>query len=169
MINTDYEESMKNAEKNLEEIQDMIFNEKTIEDRHMMGITPETKKRICSCCAFYSQPTYVACRHCQGFDKFETSAKTEENSMICNRREEIEERLISYINKPVYVKGYCWGRKFDGWTVIYDDGTETFSGKRMVKFDYSGKSYTANGFLPSRFTLGTDSSYGNAFYRTKGD
>lgn len=43
-------------------------------------------------------------------------------NMICNRREEIEQWLIPYIDRPVYVKGYCWSREFDGWTVIYDEG-----------------------------------------------
>lgn len=157
MINTDYEESMKNVEKNLEEIRDMILNEKPIEDRHMMGITPETQKRICSCCAFYDKPTYVACRHCLGFDNFETSAKAEENSMICNRREAIEGCLTPYIDKPVYVKGYCWGRKFDDWVVLYMDG-------ERMSFDYRGNTYPVWGFLPSRFTMDTDSSINNVIY-----
>ena len=78
-------------------------------------------------------------------------------NMICNRQEEIEQWLIPYIDRPVYVKGYCWGRIFSGWTVIYDD-----DGRLL--FDYRGKTYSAWGFLPSRFTLSTDSSYHNAFY-----
>ena len=41
-------------------------------------------------------------------------------NMICNRNDEIEQWLLPYINRPVYVKGYCWNRKFDGWTVIYE-------------------------------------------------
>ena len=77
-------------------------------------------------------------------------------NVICNKREEIKQWLIPYIDRPVYIKGYCWGKEFDGWTVIYDDG--------RLLFDYRGKTYPVYGFLPSRFTLWTDSTYNNAFY-----
>lgn len=33
-------------------------------------------------------------------------------NMICNRREEVEQSLTQYINRPVYVKGYCWNKSF---------------------------------------------------------
>lgn len=36
-----------------------------------MNVSSDTKKRICSCCVNYSKPTVVACRKCNGFDKFE--------------------------------------------------------------------------------------------------
>lgn len=88
-------------------------------------------------------------------------------NMICNRREEIEQWLIPYIDRPVYVKGYCWCKEFDGWTVIYDDGRETISGRRNLLFDYRGKTYSAYGFLPSRYTMSTYSSYNNAFYEVE--
>lgn len=90
MINTDYEESMKNAEKNLEEIRDMILNEKPIEKCHMIGITTETQKRICGCCTYYDKPTYVACRHCMGFDKFECKyEKFGMNTTIVSTKDDI--------------------------------------------------------------------------------
>lgn len=78
-------------------------------------------------------------------------------NMICNKSEEID-LLINYICKPVYIKGYCWNRVFDGWTVIYrrEDGN--------LAFDYRGASYSVKGFLPSRFTMSTSSTYNNAFY-----
>ena len=41
--------------------------------------------------------------------------------MICNRSEDVE-KFIPYLNKPVYIKGYCWNKLFDGWVVIYDKG-----------------------------------------------
>ena len=88
----------------------------------------------------------------------ERTIKAEENSMMCNRREAIEECLTPYINKPVYVKGYCWGREFDGWTVLYMDG-------ERMSFDYRGKTYPVWGFLPSRFTMTTDSSINNVIYK----
>lgn len=84
-------------------------------------------------------------------------------NMICNRVEDIDS-LISYIDKPVYVKGYCWSKSFDGWVVIYDGG-KTWLHDRTLMFDYKGKSYPVCGFLPNRHTLRTDSSYNNAFYK----
>ena len=78
-------------------------------------------------------------------------------NMICNKSENID-LLTHYICKPVYIKGYCWNRVFDGWTVIYrrEDGN--------LAFDYRGASYSVEGFLPSRFTMSTSSTYNNAFY-----
>lgn len=78
--------------------------------------------------------------------------------MICNRKEDID-LFVQYINKPVYVKGYCWNKRFDGLVVVYEDEEN-----RLV-FDYNGKQYSVFGFLPSRFTMRTDSSYNNAFYK----
>lgn len=77
--------------------------------------------------------------------------------MICNRSENID-TLIPYIDKPVYVKGFCWNKRFDGWTVIYNDSTG-------LMFDYKGKAYSVYGFLPSRFTMWCDSTYENAIYK----
>lgn len=77
--------------------------------------------------------------------------------MICNRTENID-ALIPYIDKPVYVKGFCWNRSFNGWTVIYNDGSG-------LMFDYRGKKYSVCGFLPSRFTMRCDSAYENAIYK----
>ena len=77
--------------------------------------------------------------------------------MICNRTENID-ALIPYIDKPVYIKGFCWNRSFDGWTVIYNDGSG-------LMFDYRGKTYSVCGFLPSRFTMWCDSTYENAIYK----
>ena len=82
--------------------------------------------------------------------------------MICNRSED-RDLLTPYIDRPVYVKGYCWGRKFDGWTVIYDEGKNKFRDRNLM-FDYRGKQYSVYGFLPSIYTMRTDSSYNNAFY-----
>ena len=85
------------------------------------------------------------------------------DNMICNRSEDID-LLIPYINKPVYIKGYCWNKRFDGWVVIYE-------GKKMLRsvsnlcFDYRGESHPVFGFLPSRFTMCTSSTYNNAFYK----
>ena len=84
-------------------------------------------------------------------------------NMICNRNDEIEQWLLPYINRPVYVKGYCWNRKFDGWTVIYEGEKSNLVGRNLL-FDYRGKTYPVYGFLPSRYTTSTDSSYDNAFY-----
>ena len=77
--------------------------------------------------------------------------------MICNRAENID-ALIPYIDRPVYVKGFCWNRIFNGWTVIYNDGSG-------LMFDYRGKTYSVCGFLPSRFTMWCDSTYENAIYK----
>ena len=77
--------------------------------------------------------------------------------MICNRTENID-ALIPYIDKPVYVKGFCWNRSFNGWAVIYNDGSG-------LMFDYRGKTYSVCGFLPSRFTMWCDSTYENAIYK----
>ena len=77
-------------------------------------------------------------------------------NMICNRDEDID-RLVPYVNKPIYIKGFCWNRSFDGWVVIYDDGNG-------LMFDYRGKTYSVYGFLPSRFTMSCASNYENAFY-----
>ena len=76
--------------------------------------------------------------------------------MICSKQESID-NLVPYIDKPVYVKGFCWNKSFDGWTVIYNDGGG-------LMFDYRGKTYPVYGFLPSRFTMWCDSKYENAIY-----
>lgn len=52
-------------------VRDTVLTENSSENRTIMSVMSDTKKRICSCCVFYNQPTYVACRHCRGFDKFE--------------------------------------------------------------------------------------------------
>ena len=83
--------------------------------------------------------------------------------MICNRSED-RDLLIPYIDKPVYIKGYCWGRKFDGWIVIYEIEESWLIGRNLV-FDYRGKQYSVFGFLPSKYTMWTDSTYDNAFYK----
>ena len=72
-------------------------------------------------------------------------------NMICNRRKNMEEALTPYINKPVYIKGYCWSKNFDGWVVLYLDETEErdWLGHLNLYFDYKGKRYTVYGFLPS--------------------
>lgn len=82
--------------------------------------------------------------------------------VICNRSEDID-LLVQYIDKPVYIKGFCWNIKFDGWTVIYDIG-KTWLHDRTLMFDYKGKSYSVYGFLPNKYTLYYDSSYGNTIY-----
>ena len=83
--------------------------------------------------------------------------------MICNRSED-RDLLIPYIDKPVYIKGYCCGRKFDGWVVIYEIEESWLTGRNLV-FDYKGKQYSVYGFLPSRHTMWTSSTYDNAFYK----
>ena len=82
--------------------------------------------------------------------------------MICHRKDDINV-LIPYINKPVYIRGYCWTKHFDGWTVIYErkDGANAYSN---LAFDYRGRSYPAAGFLP-QFALPTSSTYNNAFIK----
>ena len=80
-------------------------------------------------------------------------------NMICNKCENID-ALFSYIDKPVYIKGFCWNRHFDGWTVIY-------YGEGELKFDYVGKSYSVRGFLPSCFTSIYSPSYKNAIYKNE--
>ena len=82
--------------------------------------------------------------------------------MICNRCENMD-LLIPYIDKPVYIKGYCWNKKFDGWTVVYDEGKNKFRDINLM-FDYRGEQYSVYGFLPSRYTMCTDSVYNNAIY-----
>lgn len=84
-------------------------------------------------------------------------------NVICNRSEDID-LLTPYIDKPVYVKGICWNRVFDGWAVIYDGGANWFRDMNLV-FDYRGKTYPVSGFLPSQFTMNTSSSYNNAIYK----
>ena len=85
-------------------------------------------------------------------------------NIICNRSENID-TLIPYIGKPVYVKGFCWNREFDGWVVLYDGGTNWLRDVNLV-FDYRGKTYSVFGFLPSRFSLQVPSSSNrNAIYK----
>ncbi len=77
--------------------------------------------------------------------------------------ERIESKDIEkYVALPVYIKGHCWNRTFDGWTVIYRHE----SGSLM--FDYRGASYPVKGFLPNEFTMSCSSTYNNAFYTIKG-
>ena len=83
-------------------------------------------------------------------------------NIICNRKEDID-TLIPYINKPVYVKGFCWNKSFDGWVIIYDND-KSWNDMNLM-FDYRGKSYSVYGFLPSNFTLSTSSTYNNAIYK----
>lgn len=85
------------------------------------------------------------------------------NNMICNINEDIG-LLVPYINKPVYIKGCCWGKKFDGWAIIHYNDKEIKSCKNLL-FDYRGNTYSVYGFLPSRFTMWTDPSDGNAIYK----
>lgn len=84
--------------------------------------------------------------------------------MICNRSENID-ALIPYINKPVYIKGFCWNKKFDGWVVIYDQGKGFWSDMNLA-FDYRGQTYLVSGFLPNRLDLRVPSSSNeNAVYK----
>lgn len=75
--------------------------------------------------------------------------------MICDMRKIEKSQLENYVGKPVYVKGVCWNRSFDGWSVIY----RRESGD--LWFDYRGGNYPVNGFLPNEFTIG--SSKNNCF------
>ena len=75
---------------------------------------------------------------------------------ICDKKENID-FLFPCIDKPVYVKGYCWNKRFDGWTVLYNDNG--------LMFDYRGKTYPVLGFLPSKFTMNTSPTYNNVFYK----
>lgn len=89
------------------------------------------------------------------------------NDIICNRCEDMN-LLIPYINKPVYVKGYCWGKSFDGWVVIYQcEKTKSVINPMNLVFDYHGLTFSVFGFLPSRYTMCTDSLYNNAIYYTE--
>ena len=83
--------------------------------------------------------------------------------MICNRSEDAE-KFIPYLNKPVYIKGYCWNKLFDGWVVIYDKGV-TWLNDHNYMFDYRGVTYPLCGFLPNKYTSHWDSSYNNAIYK----
>lgn len=85
--------------------------------------------------------------------------------MICNRSEDIDS-LAPYINKPVYIKGFCWNRSFDGWVVIYDRGKNWLRDMNLV-FDYRGESYPIQGFLPNRLTMCSNSTYNNAIYKNE--
>ena len=88
-------------------------------------------------------------------------------NMICNRNENIDV-LIPYINKPVYIKGFCWNKSFDGWVVLYLDEKEerNWLGILNLYFDYKGSTYSVYGFLPSRFDLQVPSSSNrNAIYK----
>lgn len=86
-------------------------------------------------------------------------------NMICNRSENLNV-LVPYVGKPVYIKGYCWNRSFDGWVVLYDTGPSWVSDITLM-FDYKGHSYSVLGFLPSRFTSQLDSAYSNAIYKNQ--
>lgn len=85
-------------------------------------------------------------------------------NMICSRNKDIN-LLTPYINKPVYIKGYCWSKSFDGWVVIYDDGRKPWHGERNLLFDYRGETYTVYGFLPGIYATDLSSTYNNAFYK----
>ena len=88
-------------------------------------------------------------------------------NMICNRCENMEDALIPYINKPVYIKGYCWSKRFDGWVVLYLNEQEerNWLGILNLYFDYKGKTYPVYGFLPSRHDTWTSATYNNAIYK----
>ncbi len=87
------------------------------------------------------------------------------DNMICNRSENMD-LLVPYIDKPVYIKGYCWSRTFDGWVVLYiDEYLKDERIERSLKFDYKGRTYSVFGFLPSKYTMCTSSSYNNAIYK----
>lgn len=91
------------------------------------------------------------------------------DNVICNKSEDID-LIIPYINKPVYIKGYCWGRRFNGWAVIYERNKATQSSiidYMNLVFDYHGSTYPVYGFLPNRYTMRIDSSYNNAIYYTE--
>ena len=83
-------------------------------------------------------------------------------NVICDVCENIG-LLDPYINKPVYIKGYCWNRVFDGWAILYV--SEPKYGASDLVFDYRGRTYSAYGFLPGLFTLSYDSKHNNAFYK----
>lgn len=83
--------------------------------------------------------------------------------MICNRSENMD-LLAPYINKPVYIKGYCWGMVFDGWVIIYENEKGRLNG-RSLAFDYRGEQYPVFGFLPNKHTMRTSSTYNNAIYK----
>ena len=87
-------------------------------------------------------------------------------NIICNRNENID-LLIPYINKPVYIEGFCWNKAFNGWVIIYDRGKDNWRDMNLV-FDYRGKTYSVYGFLPSRFDLQVPSSSNrNAIYKSE--
>ena len=83
-------------------------------------------------------------------------------NMICNRNEDID-LLVPYINLPVYIKGFCWNKKFDGWTIIHY-GDRVLPDSKNLLFDYRGNTYPVYGFLPRMFTMSASSTYNNAFY-----
>jgi hypothetical protein len=85
------------------------------------------------------------------------------DNIICNRSENVGQ-LAPYLNQPVYVKGYCYNKRFDGWCIIHNNDKVLIDSRKLV-FDYRGDTYSAYGFLPSRFTMITDSRYNNAFYK----
>lgn len=82
--------------------------------------------------------------------------------VICDRCDNVG-LLVPYINQPVYVKGYCYNKVFDGIGIVHYYDKTLIDSKNLV-FDYRGDTYSAYGFLPSRFTMSTDSRYNNAFY-----
>ena len=85
------------------------------------------------------------------------------DNIICNKSEDIG-LLVPYINMPVYIKGFCWNKKFDGWAIIHYNNKELPSSRNLL-FDYRGNTYSAYGFLPSRFTMSTSLTYHNAIYK----
>lgn len=87
-------------------------------------------------------------------------------NIICNRKEDID-KLIPYINKPVYIEGFCWNKSFNGWVVIYDGDKGSWHDMNLM-FDYRGSTYPVYGFLPSRFDLQVPSSSNrNAIYKSE--
>ena len=85
------------------------------------------------------------------------------DNMICNKSEDIG-LLVPYINLPVYIKGFCWNKKFDGFAIIhYED--KVLPSSRNLLFDYRGNTYSVYGFLSSRFTMSTSSTCNNAIYK----
>lgn len=77
--------------------------------------------------------------------------------MICDMQKIEKSQIENYVGKPVYVKGVCWNRLFDGWSVIY----RRESGD--LWFDYRGANYSVDGFLPNEFTLSFGSKSNNCF------
>lgn len=84
-------------------------------------------------------------------------------NMICDKIEDIG-LLVPYLNQPVYIKGCCWNKVFDGWGIVHNNDKALLSSKNFM-FDYRGNTYSVYGFLLSRFTMRISSTYNNAIYK----